>query len=232
MVSKSSVKLLGAFFSPFVNRVQIAFNLKSVKFDYVEETLSSKSKLLLDSNPVNRKVPVVIHDGKIICESLIIVQYIDQVWRDNGYSILPSDPSDRAVARFWAAYVDDKLVPKLKELLAAHGQEKIAVKERIEEIMAALEEAFVKCSKGKAYYGGDNIGYIDIALGSCLEFIKAMEKISGLKLVDEARTPELVRWADRFASSDSVKNVLPETERFVEVLKKIQSNSFFKPGPA
>lgn len=87
----------------------MAFNLKSVDFDYVEETLSSKSKLLLDSNPVHKKIPVLIHDDKIICESLVIVQYIDQVWTDNGYSILPSDPSDRAVARFWAAYVDDKV---------------------------------------------------------------------------------------------------------------------------
>lgn len=109
MVSTTGVKLIGAFFSPFVNRVQIAFNLKSVDFDYVEETLNSKSNLLLDSNPVHRKVPVVIHDGKIICESLIIVQYIDQVWTDNGYFILPSDPSDRAVARFWAGYIDDKV---------------------------------------------------------------------------------------------------------------------------
>lgn len=124
-----------------------------------------------------------------------------------------------------------QLIPKLKDLLAAQGEEKIVVKERIEEVMVALEEAFVKCSKGKAYFGGDNIGYIDIALGSCLEFIKSMERISGLKLVEEAKTPNLVGWAKRFTSSDSVKNVLPETERFVEVLKRIQSNSFFKPGP-
>lgn len=124
-----------------------------------------------------------------------------------------------------------QLIPILKELLGAQGDEKIAVKQQIEGRIVALEEAFVKCSNGKAYFGGDNIGYIDIALGSCLEFIKAMENISGLTLVDKAKTPNLVGWAERFTSSDSVKNVLPETERFVEVLKMIQSNSFFEPGP-
>ncbi|WOH13559.1 hypothetical protein DCAR_0833069 [Daucus carota subsp. sativus] len=231
MVSTSSVTLLGAFFSPFVNRVQIALNLKSVEFDYIEETLSSKSKLLLESNPVHGKVPVMIHDDKIICESLIIVQYIDEVWTDSGYSILPSDPCDRAVARFWAAYVDDKLIPNLKELLLAKEEEQIAVKERIDEGMVALEEVFVKCSEGKAYFGGEKIGYIDIVLGSCLEFFKAMEQISGLKMLDEARTPELAGWAERFMSNDAVKNVLPETEKFVDVLRRIQSNTFFNPGP-
>lgn len=122
-----------------------------------------------------------------------------------------------------------QLISVLKELLAAKEEEKIALKERVEEVMVALEKAFVKCSDRKAYFGGDNIGYIDIALGSCLEFIKAMEEISGLKLVDEAKTPELVGWAERFMLDDAVKNFLPETEMVVDVLKRIQSNTFFNP---
>lgn len=108
MVS-SPVQVLGTTFSPFVNRVRIALNLKSVNFEFIEEDLSSKSDLLLRSNPVHKKVPVLIHDGKCICESLVIVQYIDENWTANGYSILPSDPYDRAVSRFWAEYFDDKV---------------------------------------------------------------------------------------------------------------------------
>ncbi|XP_074343115.1 glutathione S-transferase U17-like [Apium graveolens] len=214
MVSTTNVKLLGAFFSPFVNRVQMAFNLKSVEFEYVEESLSSKSKLLLDSNPVYGKVPVMIHDDKIICESLVIVQYIDQY----GYRNRPI-----------FAYVDDKLIPLLKELLWAKEEEYITLKERVEEVMTVLEKAFVKCSAGKAYFGGDDVGFIDIALGSCLEFIRAMEEISAMKLVDEARTPELVRWAERLRLNDAVKDFLPETEMVVDVLKRIQSKTFFTP---
>lgn len=109
MGSTDGVTLLGAFFSPFVNRVQIAFNLKSVGYNYNEEIFTSKSDLLLRSNPIHKLVPVLIHKDKIVCESLIIVEYIDQVWTDNGCSILPSDPYDRSVAQIWAAYVDDKI---------------------------------------------------------------------------------------------------------------------------
>lgn len=108
-MGSSGVQVLGTIYSPYANRVEIALNLKSVDFEFIQQNLSSKSDLLLKSNPVHKKVPVLIHDGNCICESAIIVQYIDETWTANGYSILPSHPHDRAVARFWAAYFDDKV---------------------------------------------------------------------------------------------------------------------------
>lgn len=102
------VKLLGTWASPYVMRARIALNIKSVNYDYVEENLREKSQLLIQSNPVHNKVPVLIHGDRPICESLVIVQYIDEVW-SSGPAILPSDPYDQATARFWASFVDDKV---------------------------------------------------------------------------------------------------------------------------
>ncbi|XWS58964.1 hypothetical protein CRYUN_Cryun08bG0079400 [Craigia yunnanensis] len=56
-------------------------------------------------NPLHRKIPVLIHNGKSICESLIIVQYIDEVWSHRS-PLLPSDPYQRSQALFWADYID------------------------------------------------------------------------------------------------------------------------------
>lgn len=103
------VKLLGCWDSPFVNRVQIALNLKGIPYEYVEEDLHCKGAVLLASNPVHKKVPVLIHNGKSICESLVILQYIDEAFSGTGPSLLPTEPHDRAVARFWATYIDDKV---------------------------------------------------------------------------------------------------------------------------
>jgi glutathione S-transferase len=108
-MAKSEVKVLGAWPSPFVMRARIALNIKAVEYEFLEETFGSKSQLLLQSNPVYKKIPVLIHADKPICESLVIVQYIDEVWT-SAPSILPSDPYDRAIHRFWAAYVDDKVL--------------------------------------------------------------------------------------------------------------------------
>ncbi|XP_047957694.1 glutathione S-transferase U17-like isoform X2 [Salvia hispanica] len=104
-MGSNQVQLLGAWPSPYVLRCRIALNIKSTNYQFLEETFGSKSDLLLKSNPVHKKIPVLIHAGRPICESLIIVEYIDQVW-PSAPTLLPSDPYDRATARFWAAFVD------------------------------------------------------------------------------------------------------------------------------
>lgn len=110
MAAKEELKLLGVDVSPFAIRVHMALVIKGVTYEYIEEDLSNKSELLLSSNPVHKKVPVLIHNGKPICESLIIVQYVDELFAGAGIpSILPGDPYERAIARFWAAYIDDKV---------------------------------------------------------------------------------------------------------------------------
>ncbi|KAL0320544.1 UNVERIFIED_CONTAM: Glutathione S-transferase U22 [Sesamum radiatum] len=102
--------LLDFWSSPFTARVKIALREKGLEFKSVDEDLlGSKSQLLLEMNPVHKQVPVLIHNGKTVCESTIIVEYIDEVWRDKAAPLLPSDPYERANARFWADYIDRKV---------------------------------------------------------------------------------------------------------------------------
>jgi glutathione S-transferase len=54
--------------------------------------------------------------------------------------------------------------PTMRGIAAAQGEEaKKAVVEQAAEGLALLEEAFGKCSKRKAFFGGDRIGLLDIA---------------------------------------------------------------------
>ncbi|PHT67956.1 hypothetical protein T459_27443 [Capsicum annuum] len=56
----NDVKLLGSWPSTFVMRPRIALNIKSVGYDFLEEQLSSRSDVLLRSNPVYKKIPVLM----------------------------------------------------------------------------------------------------------------------------------------------------------------------------
>lgn len=107
------MKLLGNWASPYSNRVEVVLKLKGIQYEYVEEDLANKSHLLLKYNPIHKKVPVFVHHGKPIAESLAIIEYIDETWDHNP--ILPKHPYERAMARFWAKFIDEKV--KLDELI-------------------------------------------------------------------------------------------------------------------
>lgn len=108
-MSETGVKLFGKLESPFVLRVELALKLKGVEYEYVYGPLPDVIARELKNNIVNEKDPVLIHDGKPIAESLVIIEYIDEIWKGTGRSILPTDPYERAVARFLAKYADDKV---------------------------------------------------------------------------------------------------------------------------
>ncbi|KAJ4820243.1 Glutathione S-transferase [Rhynchospora pubera] len=226
----SEVKLLGAWASPYVARARIALNLKEVQYEFLEEQFGTKSELLLKSNPIYKKIPVLIHDDKPICESLIIVQYIDEVWVSSGPALMPADAYDRALHRFWAVYIDDKFVPSLFGMMRAPTEEaKAESKEQALASLQLLEEAFGKISKGKPFFGGDTIGYLDVALGAFVGWMKAFEEMNGFKLLDDAKTPLLCAWAENFCNNEVVGAVIPETAKLVELAKVMQAR--FKSAP-
>ncbi|KAF2592369.1 hypothetical protein F2Q70_00045161 [Brassica cretica] len=174
----------------------------------IEKVLNSKNDLLLESNPIYKKVHV--HGDVSICESLNIVQYIthvrlitversateksvnrtspvlcvavvkglifdvtavfhgdetdmgiDESWPSDP-SILPSHPSDRVFAGFWAHLVDGK-------------------------------EAFQKSSKGGYFFGGENIGFLDIACGAVVSPLSVAPPISNRIVGPDHGTRERAR---------------------------------------
>ena len=65
--------------SPYARKVRIIALEKGIKMDLVDEDLKHKSKLLLDSNPIGRIPTLILDDGRTLCDSSVICEYLESV---------------------------------------------------------------------------------------------------------------------------------------------------------
>ncbi|KAJ9680243.1 hypothetical protein PVL29_019528 [Vitis rotundifolia] len=154
------LKLFRTWSSLFALRIVWALKIKGVEYETIFEDLSNKSPSLLQYNPVHKKVPVLVHNGKPIAESFVILEYIDETWKETP--LLPEDPYERAMARFWAKFGDDKVLTSIVwGVFLKEGKEQEEAMVEAMEHLQFLEDEL----KGKRFFGGERIGFVDLALG-------------------------------------------------------------------
>ncbi|KAI3908236.1 hypothetical protein MKX01_027258 [Papaver californicum] len=210
------VVLLDFWASMFGMRVRLALALKGIKYEYREENLRDKSPLLLEMNPIHKKIPVLVHNGKPISESLIIVEYIDEVWNET-YPLLPTDPYQISQAKFWADYIDKKVYDSGRKVWTSKGEDQEKAKKEFIETLKVLEAELGE----KPYFGGEKLGFVDVALVPFYSWFYAYETCGNFSIEDEC--PKIVSWAKKCLEVDSVSQALPESEKvyeFVLTMKK------------
>ncbi|KAH7861916.1 hypothetical protein Vadar_032631 [Vaccinium darrowii] len=209
------VVLLSTWASVFGMRVKIALAEKGVEYEYKEDSLANKSPLLLMMNPIHKRVPVLIHKGKPVCESLNIVQYIDEVWKENS-PLFPSDPHDRAQARFWADYVDQKIYSAGRRVWTTKGKEQEVAKEELIDCLRVLEGAL----GNRPYFGGEKFGFVDVSLIPFYSWFYAYETCGNFSI--EANCPKLIAWAKRCMGRESVSKSLADPQRVCDFVLKLK----------
>ncbi|KAK4364009.1 hypothetical protein RND71_015367 [Anisodus tanguticus] len=187
--------LLDFWPSMYGMRVRVALAEKGVKYEYKEENKDEKSLILLEMNPIYKKIPVLIHNGKPTCESINIVQYIDEVWSDK-VTFLPCDPYEKYQALFWADYVEKLWMEK--------GGEQQTRKKNYIDSLRMLEEIL----GDKSYFGGEKIGFVDIALIGICSWFYTYEKFG--EFSTEIEAPKIIAWVKRCLQRVSVSKSVAE----------------------
>ncbi|XP_022950014.1 probable glutathione S-transferase [Cucurbita moschata] len=212
---EGEVKLFRTWSSPFALRIVWALKLKGIEYDTVYEDLANKSSSLLEYNPIHKKVPVLVHGGKPIAESLVILEYIDEIWNQNP--LLPQDPYQRAVARFWAKFGDEKVWESMKRVFMNEGKLKEEGIEEAKESLKHLEEELK--ARGKRFFGGEVIGFVDIALGWLANLPSVLEEVIGLSLITQQTFPLLSKWTHEFANAPIINQHWPPKQQLVTKFK-------------
>ncbi|XP_068306446.1 glutathione S-transferase U9-like [Pyrus communis] len=225
MEGENGVKLHGMWASTYSKKVELALRLKGVPYEYIEEDLSNKSQQLLQYNPVHKKVPVLVHNGKPIVESYVILEYIDETW-NNAPKILPEDPYERAKVRFWASYIQQQLFEGMSRVVTSEGE---AQEKALEEVFARLG-VFEKGMKeylrgGDPFTNGENLGLLDILMVATFGPYKAHEQVLGFKMLDPDRNPLLFSWVAAMNEHPLVKELDPPHDKLVRLLQFIKQTS-------
>ncbi|XP_004290014.1 PREDICTED: probable glutathione S-transferase [Fragaria vesca subsp. vesca] len=218
------VKVIGFWASPYVYRVTWALKLKGVEYEYQEEDIFNKSDLLLQYNPVHKKVPVVVHGGKLIAESTVILEYIEETWLQNP--LLPTDPHARAIARFWTKFGDDKM-PNIYGFYKRAGEEQTKAVKEAQECLKILEEHGL--DDEKKFFNGDKIEMTDLSMGLLAFWLEAMEEAAGVQVLEADNFPRLHAWIRNFKEVPVIKENHPDKTRLVAYFKQLREK-FIKPA--
>lgn len=91
--------------SPFCRKVRLTLAEKRIEVELVEERYWEPSPDFLRRNPAG-KVPILRLDGRVLCESQAICEYVEET--NPSPQLMPRDPDARYEVRRLCAWFDDK----------------------------------------------------------------------------------------------------------------------------
>ena len=100
------MKVIGSFVSPYVRKVLACMNLKGLDFEVDPITPFFGNDEFRRLSPLCR-IPVLVDGDFSASDSTVICAYLDEAYP--GHPLLPSDPKDRARARWLEEYADTRL---------------------------------------------------------------------------------------------------------------------------
>src|SRR4051812_36474996 len=198
--------LLNAPASTCSQKVRMALFEKNLPWSDVRIDLRANEHLedwYLALNP-NAVVPTLVHDGRVVLDSSVINEYLDEVFP--RVPLVPADPYERARMRAWKAYIDEVPTPAIRVpsfnafILKQWGTLSDAQFEQSVEARTVRKHFYRKM--GRAGFGKEDM---QEALDRLRQTLERMEKslkegpwVNGgqLTIADLALVPTVVRLED------------------------------------
>jgi glutathione S-transferase len=211
----SDIKLYGFSVSPNVRKAQVALEHKGLDYELVNTFPGTKTPEYLAISPLGL-IPG-FEDGDFkVSDSNIIMEYLDE--RYPSKPILPSNPEDRARARWYNAYAADKLFPLIWILVNGRTKEEYRTGSHPEELVQetknetlpdALDYLEAQLPGTGMFF--DTLSIADIGIVSILCSVK----LAGFASVfDPSRFPKLSAYVDAVTA-------LPEFVKLAEAEKDL-----------
>ncbi len=220
------VTVIGSFVSPYVRKVLACLNLKGVAYEVDPITPFFGNDEFERLSPL-RRIPVLIDGDFHASDSTVISAYIDEAYP--GHPLMPSDPRERARARWLEEFADTRLgdvfiwglfYQKVVRPLVwgETGDEQRIARMLNQEIPAALDYLEEELPDSGFLFG--EIGIADISVASFFR----NGAYAGFE-PDAGRWPRTTAFVDRTLAHPCIATLLPfeDVQRSVEIKGRRQA---------
>ncbi|CAM6104860.1 unnamed protein product [Calypogeia fissa] len=215
-VGDAAVTVYSYPYSWFAQRVRIALEEKGIAYTPIDIDFANRPQGLLDANPIYKKIPTIVHNGKPVAESLIIMEYLEDEWLTQ-VPLLPKDAYERSQVRFWADYIyknADNLMEAARSVPGSPEQK--AAQEASVTFLRTLESAMTSFSKDGPFFTGATFGFLDVVVAPFPNVLMLAEKLGGVPVPGADELPRLYKCIETCAARPSYKAVIPSKEETLQ----------------
>lgn len=220
------MRVIGSFVSPYVRKVLACMNLKGLTYEVDPITPFFGNDEFSRLSPL-RRIPVLIDGDLTIGDSSVICSYLDEAY--GGHPLLPTDPKDRARARWLEEYADTRLGDLLIWGLFYQRVVRPAVwgeqpdEERVEANLSTHIPAALDYLEGELPSDGFLFGEIGLADIAIATFFRN-GAYAGFE-PDEQRWPTMTRFVRRVLEHPCIASLKPfeDVQRSTEIKRRRQA---------
>uniref|UniRef100_A0AAF5RUN9 Glutathione S-transferase omega n=1 Tax=Wuchereria bancrofti TaxID=6293 RepID=A0AAF5RUN9_WUCBA len=205
-------------FCPYCDRAIIAAYKKGIQFEVLNINLQNKPDWFLSKHPEGT-VPLLEHDGKLVPDSRVIIEYLDDAFPET--SILPREPYLRAKQRYDAIKLDSvcSTIQEVSYLTQLSGNTTTLATE-----LAAAEKLLET-----PFYSGTTPGLPDIILYPFIHRLHVIRQFVRDSFLDDYfpnHFPKLVKWFIKMRTIPETQ-VVREPERHLKafLISKAKQNA-------
>lgn len=205
------IELITAEVCPYAQRTHMALIEKGLDFERREVDLADKPEWFVKVSPYS-KVPVVKIGDKVVWESAIINEFIDESFPDKP--MMPADPFRRAQARIWIDFCNTRWVEHSYDLLYAREKaEQDALREKVVADLRWMEfEGMARLSDGP-FWMGSEITLVDLTFYPFFERFGALSYYRGVQIPDDCL--RIIRWLEIMRVRKSVLETMHDDAYYI-----------------
>jgi glutathione S-transferase len=190
MTISPSLHLYSAELCPYAMRVRHALAEKGLAFELTEIDLRNKPAWFASVSPHGR-IPLLVHGETRIWEAAVICEYLEDAFPGNW--LLPEAPAERALARAWVAFADERLYGATNAMFHASdlgAATRAAMSRFASDIQVLEEQGFAVLADGP-WILGERFSLADIALYPWFDQVCVLETFCGLQM---PKVPRIEAW--------------------------------------